>query len=151
MSSGCGRLSISPALFIRGNRIIALIYLTYFLIYAITPLSWTYSREAVKDSENSYSKTVRLFIVEIIESTLLRHSEANKDGSTVKIILLKKRALVSEKEELKQAQNHQEHILLPAEALLIQRQVSISSVLADKSQVWQCACPLNADLSPPAV
>jgi hypothetical protein len=75
-------------------RIVSLFYFVYFCLYAVTPLSFSYRDVALEKTESTI-ENFGLFVIEVLCSNIFHKSTAEK-SSTVNILLLKKRSLVSE-------------------------------------------------------
>lgn len=80
------------------KRFISFILLSYFLFYAITPLSFNYIN---KTSDNSFPrnsqynvKNLHLYIFDVICSYLSYYSSAHSNDSSLQFILLKKKRAV---------------------------------------------------------
>ncbi len=76
------------------DRIFCLIFSLYFSLYAISPLSCSYSRQV--DEHGDVAVTgIRLFVVELLLSNFIQHKDEDKTGHSTNLLLKKKRAALS--------------------------------------------------------
>lgn len=77
----------------RALHLFSLVYLFYFSIYAVTPLSYTY--EPRQDAEHATINSPRLFIIELLLFKVAKQGSKDSETKSANLLLKKKRAVLS--------------------------------------------------------
>lgn len=75
--------------------IFCLLFSTYFLVYVISPLSYTYKPWQADEQKEVSINDIKLFVVDLILSTFAKHKDSDKTVPPANILLKKKRATLS--------------------------------------------------------
>ena len=72
---------------------VSLLYLIYFSIYAVSPLSYAYDPQHDADQTNIQSP--KIFVIELLLSKCCKQKPQDKSSSSTNLLLKKKRAVLS--------------------------------------------------------
>ncbi len=127
---------------VKSQNIARVLFLAYFLVYAISPLSRTLmpqnAPELVSSSSANYSTShLHIFIWEVIFSRLTHGYDANNDreGAGVRVLIKKARAILPE--DISKKSNSQERASLIEFLFCSPIQISSQYFIEDES--WQPA------------
>lgn len=143
----------------RGQKnlsILTYVFLCFFLFYAVSPLTYSLAGnqpQQTLDAPNKTSKTIRLFIIDVLFSSLSQQNNDNADNpaeDNSHILLRKKRALRSSNSGI--VAEPVAHLAKHFEIPKVREQAFLTS--ADFSK--KIACPggfqlFHSGISPPSV
>lgn len=130
------------------KNIFSLIFLSYFFIYALSPLSYTFT--AKNDKAPHVTHNLNIFLWELVFTELVSRNDTSHTNSTDSILFRKARAI------LPQDTNTRNLPLENASAaesnsILFEKPLLRLAILFDSRSPSQDFCPFNSGLSPPAV
>ena len=137
------------------KRFISFILLSYFLFYAITPLSFNYIN---KTSDNSFlrnsqynGKNLHLYIFDVICSYISYYSSAPSNDSSLQFILLKKKRAVLPECDLEKSLKSACYAVLDKESTFFNPSVLLSFVLDKETKPYEKFESSFSGLSPPHI
>jgi len=137
------------------KRFISFILLSYFLFYAITPLSFNYIN---KTSDNSFlrnsqynGKNLHLYIFDVICSYISYYSSAPSNDSSLQFILLKKKRAVLPECDLEKYLKSTCYAVLAKESTFFNPPVLLSFVLDKETKPYEKFESSFSGLSPPHI
>lgn len=85
----------------KGYHIFSLLFSIYFSVFAVSPLTYTYSCNDVAEQTDNSIKNIRLFVIDLLLSSLAKKdnmgqgNDSKSQSSSFNILLKKKRATLS--------------------------------------------------------
>ncbi len=138
------------------HSVLCCLLLVYFVVYAVSPLSYTYTAGKIVDKicgtngSSAFAETLNIFLLEVICAKIEAKNDADQTNSTARVLIRKARAILPENTNLRSS---------PFDSVSLSGYVtsccySSLSKVVDHSNEQHSTCefnPLHSGPAPPSV